>query len=482
MPENNSVIPKDLTNYLKHYGFFFPNAEIYGGLAKAWDLGPHGAELKRKLKNLCSEQFLVFLSQRDKNNYQVKKKCPHCGKNDFHPPRQFNLLLTTNLEITEDKENVAYLRPETCQGIFTNFALIQRSTHRQLPFGVGQIGKSFRNEITLHHGIFRTREFEQMELEFFCESEERELCSNSHRGNYDLSQHSQHSQKDLRVNGIIPEVIEISFGVERLILAILQDAYHEEKVSGSQLDRTVLRLPPLLAPFFVAIIPLSQQLRDAAYQLYLNLLPEVSFSLTYEEAPNIGKAYRRQDAIGTIYGLTVDFDTVDPNSSHYNTLTCRHRDSMEQIRISRSEGIGDDKITKSLSEITIMKENDLKQLILGNRGRLKTTKRFLNDKMKSKRLTEAEKAEVRKELESVDMKIDEVLQEQNLSELAKTNPTFISKFYQLFYEQGKALVRAKAKASFINQSTEELKRQQKFQDIWDISKTEEKAITAQLKT
>ncbi|CAG8531051.1 7028_t:CDS:2 [Cetraspora pellucida] len=425
MPESNSVIHKDLTNYLKHYGFFFPNAEIYGGLAKAWDLGPYGAELKRKLKNLCphnvgcdsqiithpqilaasghlknfhdwlvecrqcrkryrldnlisSEQFSVFLSQKDKNNYQVKKNCPRCGKNDFHPPRQFNLLLTTNLEITEDKENVAYLRPETCQGIFTNFALIQRSTHRQLPFGVGQIGKSFRNEITLHHGIFRTREFEQMELEFFFALPKEELphyakktqdlyfnyhfgwgelCSNSHRGNYDLSQHSQHSQKDLRVNGTIPEVIEVSFGVERLMLAILQDTYHEEKVAGSQTERTVLRLPPLLAPFFVAIIPLSQQLRNTAYQLYLDLLPEVSFSLTYEEAPNIGKAYRRQDAIGTIYCLTVDFDTADPNSSHYNTLTCRHRDSMEQIRISRSEGIGDDKITKSLSEITIMNAN-----------------------------------------------------------------------------------------------------------------------------
>ncbi|CFW92929.1 Glycine--tRNA ligase [endosymbiont DhMRE of Dentiscutata heterogama] len=441
MSENNSVIPKDLTNYLKHYGFFFPNAEIYGGLAKAWDLGPHGVELKRKLKNLwwkyfitsnphnvgcdsqiithpqvlaasghlknfhdwlvecrqcrkryrldnliSTEQFLAFLSQKDKNNYQVKKNCPHCGKNDFHPPRQFNLLLTTNLEITEAKENVAYLRPETCQGIFTNFALIQRSTHRQLPFGVGQIGKSFRNEITLHHGIFRTREFEQMELEFFCEPEESEkwwnywtekawnflnqiivndqkknkqvdlskeelphyakktqdlyfnyhfgwgeLCSNSHRGNYDLSQHSQHSQKDLRVNGIIPEVIEVSFGVERLMLATLQDAYHEEKVVGSQTERTVLRLPPLLAPFFVAIIPLSQQLRNTAYQLYLDLLPEVSFSLTYEEATNIGKAYRRQDAIGTYYCLTVDFQTAQDN-----TLTLRHRDSMKQERITIS--------------------------------------------------------------------------------------------------------------------------------------------------
>ncbi|CAG8510957.1 16076_t:CDS:2 [Cetraspora pellucida] len=367
MSENNSVIPKDLTNYLKHYGFFFPNAEIYGGLAKAWDLGPYGAELKRNLKKLCqiithpqvleasghrknfhdwlteclncrkryrldkvlsTAEFTSFLEGEKKftelssdlgevavkKEYSLKEKnCPNCQQRTLVPPRQFNLLLTTNLEITEGKENTVYLRPETCQGIFINFLAIQKSTRRQLPFGIGQIGKSFRNEITLHHGIFRTREFEQTELEFFCPGEESE---------------HQHSQKDLRVNGIIPEVIEISFGVERLMLAILQDAYHEEKVVGSQTERTVLRLPPLLAPFFVAIIPLSQQLRNTAYQLYTGLLPEVNFSLTYEEAPNIGKAYRRQDAIGTYYCLTVDFQTAQDD-----TLTLRHRDSMKQERI-----------------------------------------------------------------------------------------------------------------------------------------------------
>ena len=126
-----------------------------------------------RLDNLIRvEEFAAFLEKGDKNNYSIKNTCPACGKNDFHPPRQFNLLLTTNLEITESKESLVYLRPETCQGIFINFSAIQRSTHRKLPFGVGQIGKSFRNEITLHHGIFRTREFEQMELEFFCQKEE----------------------------------------------------------------------------------------------------------------------------------------------------------------------------------------------------------------------------------------------------------------------------------------------------------------------
>ncbi|CAI2198991.1 7824_t:CDS:2, partial [Funneliformis geosporum] len=238
-----------------------------------------------------------------KGNYLIKANCAKCGKNKFCPPRQFNLLLTTNLEITDGKENVVYLRPETCQGIFINFAAIQRSTRRQLPFGIGQIGKSFRNEITLHHGIFRTREFEQLELEFFCRSEETktkqvnlnkeelphyakktldlyfnyhfgegELCSISDRGSYDLTQHGQHSQEFLGIKEnnqeIIPEVIEISFGVERLMLATLEDAYQKETVASSQLTREVLKLHPLLAPYFVAVIPAKNSLREKSYQLY----------------------------------------------------------------------------------------------------------------------------------------------------------------------------------------------------------------------
>jgi glycyl-tRNA synthetase len=473
---NISVKAKDLTAYLKHYGFFFPNAEIYGGLAKSWDLGPYGIELKRNLKNLwwkyfitsspynigCDSQiithprvleasghlknfhdwltecincrgryrldkvlsedkFNAFLA-REKNfaelfpdqrievvktEYTLKEeKCPNCQQRTLVPPRQFNLLLTTNLEITDGKENMVYLRPETCQGIFTNFPSIQRSARRQLPFGVGQIGKSFRNEITLHQGIFRTREFEQLELEFFFRSEESEkwwnywtekawsflqkvivndqsrikqveltkeelphyakktqdlyfqyhfgwgeLCSNSHRGNYDLSQHSQHSKKtgnkfwkSFWVNDTIPEVVESSFGVERLMLAILEDAYQKEEiiVKGEKREREVLKLSPLLAPYFVAVIPSESSLREKSYQLYCELMKNHLFSVAYEETGNIGNRYRRQDAIGTYYCLTVDALTISEHlpdgqpNPHYNTVTLRHRNSMkkEKDRIS----------------------------------------------------------------------------------------------------------------------------------------------------
>jgi glycyl-tRNA synthetase len=435
---------KDITSYLKDHGFLIPNAEIYGGLAKSWDLGPLGIELKRNLKNLwwkyfittspynvgcdsliithpkvlvasghqknfhdwlvecktCQkryrldnlinkEEFGFFLQREKKEDYLVQAKCSHCQKNNFSPPRKFNLLLTTNLEITENKENLVYLRPETCQGIFTNFAAIQRTTHRKLPFGIGQIGKSFRNEITLRHGIFRTREFEQMELEFFCpltESEKwwnhwtekawnflqkivnnqenikqvelnsdelphyakktldlyfnyhfgwGELCSNSHRGNYDLSQHSEFSQRKISLGGIIPEVIEVSFGVERKMLAVLEDAYKEESTEKSAQPREILKLHPLLSPYFAAIIPLSKKkLHTAAYQLYCELLKEVDFNLAYEATDKIGDSYRRQDAIGTYYCLTFDFD-----SEKDQEVTIRQRDTRKQERIPISSVI-----------------------------------------------------------------------------------------------------------------------------------------------
>jgi glycyl-tRNA synthetase len=429
---------KDITSYLKDHGFLIPNAEIYGGLAKAWDLGPLGVELKRNLKNLwwkyfvttspynvgcdsliithprvlsasghqknfhdwlvecktCQkryrldnlineEEFNFFLQREKKEDYLVQAKCSYCQKNSFSSPRKFNLLLTTNLEITENKENLVYLRPETCQGIFTNFATIQRTTHRKFPFGIGQVGKSFRNEITLRHGIFRTREFEQMELEFFCppiESEKwwnywtekawnflqktindqenikqvelnpdelphyakktldlyfnyhfgwGELCSNSHRGDYDLSQHSKFSQRKLSLDGIIPEVIEISFGVERQMLAILEDAYKEEITEKSVQPREILKLCPLLSPYFAVIIPLNKKkLHTATYQLYCELLKEVDFNLTYEATDKIGDSYRRQDAIGTYYCLTFDFD-----SEKDQAVTIRQRDTRKQERM-----------------------------------------------------------------------------------------------------------------------------------------------------
>lgn len=436
---------KDITSYLKHNGFFLPNAEIYGGLAKGWDLGPAATELKKNLKNLwwkyfitgspynvgcdslilthprvlevsghlknfhdwlveclnCQKryrldnllspaEFASFLEQKPLN-YQLEKNCPGCQKKKFTPPRQFNLLLNTNLEKVENQTNLVYLRPETCQGIFVNFLAVQQSTHRKLPFGIGQIGKSFRNEITLHHGIFRTREFEQMELEFFCEVSEREkwwnywvakawdfyqkivpnsnkiksvelkkdelphyaqkttdfyfnyhfgwgeVCSLSDRGTYDLSQHN------LSLNGIIPEVVEVSFGVERLMLAILENSYQKEKVKDKG-EREFLKLPPLLAPYFVAVIPLPAgekklEIQAQASQIYTELLKVSSFAAIYEATHNIGKNYRRQDAIGTYYCLTVDTLTVneylsngEPNPN-YNTITLRQRDSMEQERI-----------------------------------------------------------------------------------------------------------------------------------------------------
>ncbi|CAG8527376.1 9708_t:CDS:2 [Ambispora gerdemannii] len=427
----SSAEKKDITNYLKHYGFLLPNAEIYGGLAKSWDLAECRQCRKRyRLDNLISaEEFTTFLEKGDKSNYLLKVNCRNCGKNSFDPPRQFNLLLTTNLEITEEKENTVYLRPETCQGIFTNFLAIQKSTRRQLPFGIGQIGKSFRNEITLHHGIFRTREFEQMD--------------NSHRGNYDLTQHSQCSGKDFSINGIIPQVIEVSFGVERLMLAILEDSYQKEAIKnsrGEDNEREVLKLPPLLAPYFVAIIPLSKKEKKIAHQLYLDLLPSVHFNLAYEEAPNIGKAYRRQDAIGTYYCLTIDDKTIQDN-----TITLRYRDTTKQIKLAadfiydyKSE-IGERLITPTAEEVS--------KLISGNRSRLKTVERVLNDKVKDRKLKPSEKEEVRKELSKVNKELDKTIQEFELEKLEKDDPELLATIYSQFYEQGKVLTRLKVKTS-----------------------------------
>jgi len=432
---------KDITNYLKHHGFIIPNAEIYGGFAKTWDLGPYGTELKRNLKNLwwkffitsspynlgldsailtskevleasehlknfhdwlvecvacqkrhrldnliSSEELLKFFALNNKNDFNLAIKCPVCQKEKLSLPRQFNLLLSTDLQLTDGKENLAYLRPETCQGIFVNFNNVQTASHKKLPFGIGQIGKSFRNEITLQRGIFRTREFEQMELEFFCQEEENEkwwnywteqawnflnkiiindknkikkvdlekeelphyakktldlyfdyhfgwgeLCSNSHRGNFDLTQHTKYSGKKIgvKINNefIVPEIIEVSFGVERLLLAILEDAYHEEEILPTT-KREVLRLHPLLAPYFVAVIPLQKELREVAEQIYQQLLKTSIFSVVYEETGNIGKSYRRQDAIGTYYCLTIDYQTQADQ-----TITIRERDTMKQERI-----------------------------------------------------------------------------------------------------------------------------------------------------
>ena len=311
--------------------------------------------------------------------------CPTCGKHDFTDIRQFNLMFKTFQGVTEDAKNVVYLRPETAQGIFTNFTNVQRTTRKKMPFGIGQIGKSFRNEITPGNFIFRVREFEQMELEFFCKpgtdlewfnywrsfchkwlldigiKEERlrlrdhspeELCFYSKattdfeylfpfgwgelwgiadRTDYDLTQHQNVSKKDLSYfdqetgERYIPYVVEPSLGVERTVLTVLCNAYDEEVV-GDNDTRVVMHFHPALAPFKAAVLPLSKKLSDKASEIYEELIKY--FPVDFDEAGSIGKRYRREDEIGTPLCITYDFD-----SETDNCVTVRDRDTMAQVRI-----------------------------------------------------------------------------------------------------------------------------------------------------
>ncbi len=320
-----------------------------------------------------------------------KIACPTCGKHNFTDIRQFNLMFKTFQGVTEDAKNTVYLRPETAQGIFTNFVNVQRTTRKKMPFGIAQIGKSFRNEITPGNFIFRVREFEQMELEFFCKpgtdlewfsywrsfcrdwllaiglKEEKirlrdhdpeELCFYSKattdfeflfpfgwgelwgvadRTDYDLTQHQNTSGKDLSYfdqetnERYIPYVVEPSLGVERTVLAVLCNAYEDQVLDAEKNDvRTVLHLHPTLAPFKAAILPLSKKLSEKADEIYSDLIK--SFPVDYDESGSIGKRYRRQDEIGTPFCVTVDFDTLEDNA-----VTVRDRDTMEQVRIQISE-------------------------------------------------------------------------------------------------------------------------------------------------
>ena len=323
--------------------------------------------------------------------------CPTCGKHNFTDIRQFNLMFKTFQGVTEDAKNTVYLRPETAQGIFTNFVNVQRTTRRKLPFGIAQIGKSFRNEITPGNFIFRVREFEQMELEFFCmpgtdlewfaywrqfcrdwllaiglkeenirlrDHDPEELCFYSKattdfeflfpfgwgelwgvadRTDYDLTQHQKTSNKDLTYfdqesgQHVIPYVVEPSLGVERTVLSVLCDAYDEEVVDAEKNDvRTVLRLHPALAPFKCAILPLSKKLSDKALEIQQEL--SKYFMVDFDDAGSIGKRYRREDEIGTPYCITVDFQTVgDESTPADNCVTVRDRDTMEQVRMPISE-------------------------------------------------------------------------------------------------------------------------------------------------
>ncbi len=341
-----------------------------------------GYTLDKPIDSFTSEEMKAFVEEHN-------IPCPTCGKHNFTDIRQFNLMFKTFQGVTEDAKNTVYLRPETAQGIFTNFVNVQRTTRRKIPFGIGQIGKSFRNEITPGNFIFRVREFEQMELEFFCKpgtdlewfnywrsfckewllslgiKEERlrlrdhspeELCFYSKattdfeflfpfgwgelwgvadRTDYDLTQHKNVSGKDLSYfdqesgERYIPYVIEPSLGVERSVLAILCNAYDEETVGENDV-RTVLRLHPALAPFKAAVLPLSKKLSEQASEIADELAKY--FPVDFDETGSIGKRYRREDEIGTPYCITFDFDSLEDKC-----VTVRDRDTMEQVRIPITE-------------------------------------------------------------------------------------------------------------------------------------------------
>ena len=352
--------------------------------------GANGVALEKPIDAFSQEEMSAFI---EKNAIP----CPSCGKHDFTDIRQFNLMFKTFQGVTEDAKNTVYLRPETAQGIFVNFLNVQRTTRRKLPFGVCQIGKSFRNEITPGNFTFRTREFEQMELEFFCkpdtdlewfaywrsfcrdwllglgmreedlrlrdhEKEELsfyskattdfeflfpfgwgELWGVADRTDYDLTQHQNTSGQDLTYfdqetnEHYIPYVVEPSLGADRAVLAFLCEAYDEEVVDAEKNDtRVVLRLHPALAPFKAAVLPLSKKLADKAREIEKELCKE--WMVDYDETGSIGKRYRREDEIGTPYCITVDFDTVgDGEKAGDDCVTVRERDSMEQVRIPVSE-------------------------------------------------------------------------------------------------------------------------------------------------
>ena len=343
-----------------------------------------GYALEKPIDAFSQQELKVFVEEHN-------IPCPTCKKHNFTDIRQFNLMFKTFQGVTEDSKNTVYLRPETAQGIFTNFVNVQRTTRKKLPFGIGQVGKSFRNEITPGNFIFRVREFEQMELEFFCkpgtdlewfaywrnfchqwlldiglkdenlrlrDHDPEELCFYSKattdfeflfpfgwgelwgvadRTDYDLTQHQNESKKDLTYfdpetnERYVPYVIEPSLGVERSILAVLCDAYDEEVIDEAKNDvRTVLHLHPALAPIKAAILPLSKKLSDKADEIYCEL--SKYFNVDFDETGSIGKRYRRQDEIGTPLCITYDFE-----SETDGCVTIRDRDTMEQVRLPISE-------------------------------------------------------------------------------------------------------------------------------------------------
>ncbi len=447
MLKNSEKSMDKIVELCKGRGYVYAGSEIYGGLANTWDYGPLGVELKNNIKNAWRKKFIqecpynvgldsailmnpqtwvasghlggfsdplmdckacktrhradnliedfdgtnpAGWSNEQMVNYIREKQipCPNCGKCDFTDIRQFNLMFKTFQGVTEDSKSELYLRPETAQGIFVNFQNIQRTTRKKVPFGVAQVGKSFRNEITPGNFIFRVREFEQMELEFFCkpgtdlewfqywrgycrdfllglgikeenirlrDHDKEELCFYSKattdfeylfpfgwgelwgvadRTDYDLTQHQTHSGKSMEYfdpednSKYIPYVIEPSLGVERLFLSIVTEAYDEEVVDAEKNDtRVVMHLHPALAPFKAAVLPLSKKLSADAQEVFAQLSRK--WNIDFDDAGSIGKRYRRQDEIGTPFCITYDFETKESD----NCVTVRDRDTMEQVRM-----------------------------------------------------------------------------------------------------------------------------------------------------
>ena len=444
------ITMEDMVNVCKQYGFIFQGSEIYGGLANTWDFGPLGALLKDNVKRAWLKKFV----QEDPNNVGLdsailmnpktweasghlktfadplidckecktrhradnlindftnsndgdsmsneemmkfitenKVPCPKCGKSNFTDIRQFNLMFKTFQGVTEDAKATIYLRPETAQGIFVNFLNVQRSMRLKVPFGIGQVGKSFRNEITPGNFIFRVREFEQMELEFFCkpgtelewhkyykdycfnyllslginkdklrmrDHSKEELCFYSNattdieyefpfgwgelwgiasRTDYDLTQHQTVSGQNMSYldpetnEKYIPYVIEPSVGVERTVLSVLCDAYEKETLEDGS-EREVMHFHPFLAPYKVAVLPLVKKYHsEKAMEVYKKL--SKYFMTSYDETGNIGKRYRRCDVVGTPYAITIDDETINNG-----TVTVRDRDTMEQVTIKLDE-------------------------------------------------------------------------------------------------------------------------------------------------
>ena len=436
-----------IVNHVKVSGFVYPGSEIYGGLANSWDYGPLGVEMKNNIKKAWWRRFVseckynvgldsaIILNPRIweasghvatfndplidckycKSRYRADKlieefdpsvkastmnneelesfistnvTCPKCGHKDYTSIRNFQLMFKTSIGVVEDNKSQAYLRPETAQGIFVNFKNVQRTTRKKVPFGIGQIGKAFRNEITPGNFIFRTREFEQMELEFFCKpgtdlmwydywknqcmqflldlgikqenlqfveyeptelahyakatsdilynfpfaDTYEELWGIADRTDFDLSSHQKYSGENMSYldpetnERYIPYVVEPSVGVDRLLLALLCDAYDEEVINEKD-TRIVMHLHPCVAPYLAAVLPLSKVLSEQANEVYEMLAKE--FHIEYDETGSIGKRYRREDAIGTPYCITVDFDTANDHC-----VTVRDRDSMQQERIN----------------------------------------------------------------------------------------------------------------------------------------------------